>query len=658
MYKLLSYCCLAAILLLSSYCSPKQSEIVVAEFGEHQIKMDEFEKAYVKNVGSLEKAKEDSLADLEKFLDLYVNFKMKLRDAYVRDLHNDSNIITELNNYEKTIGASYLLEKELIGKGVKELYKMRSEELRVSHLLIRTDSLNNEQAEAKAMEIIDRIKNGASFEEEVKIHSQDQFSKDKGGDIYYITAGMIMPSFEEMTYKTKVGEVNPQPLKTRYGYHILKVTDRRKRIPQIRASHILIQKEDAGDSNNTSKGLQFAEEILKRARSGEDFGELAKEYSNDPGSKEKGGDLGFFERRRMVQPFDEAAFNLEVGEISDIVESRFGYHIIKQTERIEYPDFEVEEKNLRRMYEETRRKLEYEELINDYASQLNYKPYQSVVDTLISSIEEGTYDESYWESNLSMKLGKMHLFSIGENKFSVDSLFSFGINSESRSGNVITTNNVKNLIKEFKEQKILEAKAGDLAKVDSNFAQLMSEYKNGILIFRLQEDEVWNKMKMDSTEIHMLYEDTKEKYRYVDRVRYSELYSKEEEGIKELLNQLNNGIDFDSLVIKHNDKASIANLAKDKPIHATFNILSKEAFKLENPGDYSGIIENSGKWSIVRLEEKLPARLKTFDEARAEITSEYQDIESKQLEAEYIAKLKKRYQPKVYHEELKYAYTN
>ena len=146
-----SFCCLATLLFFTSACSPKQSEIIVAEFGDNEISMDEFEKAYVKNVGSLEKAEKDSLAELEKFLDLYVNFRMKLRDAYVRNLLNDPKIMNELDNYEKTIGASYLIEKELFEKGIKKLYDMRGEELRVSHLLIRTDSLSDEKAKAKTM---------------------------------------------------------------------------------------------------------------------------------------------------------------------------------------------------------------------------------------------------------------------------------------------------------------------------------------------------------------------------------------------------------------------------------------------------------------------------------------------------------------------------
>ena len=161
-------------------CSPKQSEIIVAEYGDYEIKMEEFEKAYAKNVGSIEKAKNDSVKNYEKFLDLYVNFKMKLRDAKVRRLHEDQAIINELSEYQKTIGTSYLIEKQLYEKGIEELYNRRSEEVRVSHILIRTDSLSDEEAEQKALDIIARIKNGSSFEEEAAKYSDDQFSKTKG----------------------------------------------------------------------------------------------------------------------------------------------------------------------------------------------------------------------------------------------------------------------------------------------------------------------------------------------------------------------------------------------------------------------------------------------------------------------------------------------
>ena len=637
-------------------CSPKHSEIIVAEYGDSVIKMQEFEKAYTKNVGSVEIAKADSIKNYEKFLDLYVKFKMKLKDARLRRLHKDQAIINELNDYQKTIGASYLIEKQLYEKGIEELYKKRSEEVRVSHILIRTDSLSDAEAEQKALDIIERIKNGSSFEEEAEKYSDDQFSKTKGGDIYYITAGMIMPSFEDAAYETSVGQVNPTPLKTRYGYHIIKVTDRIPRTPKIKASHILVAKQNGENSDSKDK-LKLAEDILTRIKNGEDFGKLAAEYSDDPGSKTKNGDLGYFSRRQMVQPFDLAAFKLKTGEVSDIVETQFGYHIIKVTDRVPYPSLDSERKELRQIYDKTKKQQDYDELILEYANEVNLVMHDEVFKEVASN-PFLTFDKGYWGSEVQENVGNKVLFTIADKQFSTDSLMSFILKDSKNLGQKSSEVKLKEHLTNYKNSMVLEAKASVLVKQDPQFATLMDEYKNGILIFRLQEDEVWNKMKMDSTEIVNLYNNNMDRYVWPNRVQFATLFTTKDTLAQEYLEMLEQGADFDSLVNKYSEKLRAKNPAKDQLIAADTNPLSKAAYNLQNVGDISGLVRDIDGWNIVKLIKKEAARTKTFEEARTEVTSTYQDVESKQLEDSYVNRLKKVYSPELFYEELEHAYKN
>jgi peptidyl-prolyl cis-trans isomerase SurA len=649
------YAIVGFLIILIVSCAPKQSELVVAEYGEYEIKMDEFEKAYAKNVGSYEMARKDSIENFQKFLDLYVNFKMKLRDAHVRGLPNDESIVNELKSYEKTIGASYLLENELFKKGLKILYDKRSEELRVSHLLIRTDTLTDEQANKKALDIIDQINDGSQFEDEVKKHSDDQFSKNKGGDIYYITAGMIMPEFEEMAYGTPVGTVNPTPLKTKYGYHIIKVTERKKRTPKIQASHILIKNESAAGIVDDKSRIKLANDLLDRAKIGEDFGALAATYSDDPGSKQKNGDLGYFGRRQMVQPFDEAAFNLGVGEISDLVETQFGFHIIKVTGKEEYPSFEDEKKNLRDLFEKTRRKSDYDALVEKYGKEVNLIMHDEVLKNVVSNLGDMTLDKDYLNSDLSKNYGSSVIFTIGNDKFTTDSLFTYGLKDSKMLGKPLDAKSLDELNDKFKDDKIIERKAKDLVRNDAKFASLMDEYKNGILIFRLQEDEVWNGMKMDSVKIFELYQDTKESYIWPDRVQFVELFTKSDSLANVYHEMLINGAEFDTLLTKYNEKKGIKT-SNEGLIDASANTFSIAAFELNNEGDYSKVIKTINGWSILKLVNKDPSRIKTFDEARAEVTSAYQDIESAELENSYVSRLNKVYSPTLFYEELENAY--
>jgi len=214
--KLFSLLVVLTLAILLNSCATSKKDIVLAEFDKQKITVEEFEKVYAKNNGGYEAAKKDSLQKKKNFLDLYVNFKMKVYDAKRRELDKLPDVVAEYNDYKQKIGVTYLLEKELIEPNIKELYEKRKEELRVSHIMFRPDTAGFEGAYVKALAVLDSIKRGASFEEMAKVHSQDFYSAPYGGDIFYITAGDIIPSFEQACYELKAGEVYPEPVRTQF----------------------------------------------------------------------------------------------------------------------------------------------------------------------------------------------------------------------------------------------------------------------------------------------------------------------------------------------------------------------------------------------------------------------------------------------------------
>jgi len=656
MFKKLLVTGLFTILLMS--CSPKHSEILVAEYGGKQIKMTEFEKAYAKNIGSVEVAKKDSINKLKDFLDLYTVYRMKLKDAEARGFDKDSAITDELATYRKTIGASYYLENELYEKGMKELYNKRGEEIRVSHLLVRTDTISTEAAEKKCYDILNRIKKGEKFEDLVKQYTADSFSKNKGGDIYYITAGTIIPEFEDAAYATPVGTVNPTPVKTKYGYHIIKVTNRMKRIPQIKAAHILIRTKDNEGKPDTVGKLQLIQEILEKVKSGDNFGELAEKYSEDPTAKKKKGVLGYFARRQMVQPFDEVAFKLKVGEVSDIVETRFGYHIIKLLEQKKYPSYKEEKKAIRELYDRTRKKSDKAKLVKNLSKEKGFIVYDDVVKIVATKDTFNTViSTDYWESDYRKLVKDTNLFEIGNVKYTLDDLIENNLKKDKNIGKKINQKLLLTLINTFKEERLIELKASEVLANNSTFIDLMNEYKNGIYIFKLQEDEVWNKMDLDSTRIRSLYEQTKDNYAFPNKAEFLELFSRKDSLINLYYSQLQSGEDFENLAKKKTERLKFKNKAGNQGlVEVAKSELAKQAFTLNNIGDYSKPFKNSTGWSIVKLVNKVKARTKTFAEARAEVTSKFQDMESARLEKEYKSKLEKTYKPKLFYDELKNAY--
>ncbi len=644
-----------ASLLLSS-CTPKHADIIVAKFDDEQIKMNEFEKMYAKNSGSYEEAKDDSLSQLKNFLDLYVNFKMKLRDAYVRGFDSNQELNQELKDYEKKVGVSYILEKKILEPGLKNLYDKRKYELRVSHLMIRPDSTGDQAAKELALAILDSIRHGANFSDMVKKYSDDSYSKNIGGDIYYVTAGLLPPEFEDAAYATPVGSVYPSVVHTRYGYHLIKVTDRRERIPQIKASHILVNFNGPDGQVDTAYARAKIDTVMQKLKAGADFAELAKEYSDDPGSAKNGGDLGFFGRRMMVKEFDEAAFNLKPGEISDIVKTNFGYHIIKLTDQKPYPSFDEDKEELEKVFKQTRYQTEYDSLIDklkdNYGFHLNEQVLSEVLknaDSLRVGSQIRNYDEL--KNQPLVTYNKVDTIRV---QAAIERM-----NSERQNMNRLIDSEILNsTINKLVGDSLLSLAALDLDKTDPEFASLMDDYRNGIYVFKLQDDEVWSQINADSSKLNDYYEKTKDDYVWPDRINFSEIFSKSDSLIHTYYTELQNGADFDSLAAKYTERNNMKPKAGNYGLVAVdySPLASKTDELLSQPGTYSEPFPFSGGYVIVKLIAKDPSHQKTFEEAKAEVSGAYQEAESKRLEQAYLESLKKRYDPQFYYDTLEEAF--
>ena len=411
----------ALLAFLIASCSPEHSKIVIAEYNDAKISMDEFEKAYSKNVGGLEAAKDDSFENYKNFADLYTNFRMKLDDAKFRVYQNVPALKKELLDYKKKVGASYLLKKYLVEPNIKYCYEKRKVEVRASHIMIRPDSTGEAGARNKAQAILDSIKLGKTFEEMVQKYSQDQYSKPKGGDIFYFTAAQLPFEFEDACYKTETGTVHPQVVQTKFGFHIVKVTDRKPRVPKIKASHILISYMDAAGQVDSVNAKLTVDSVLAELKAGKDFGDVAKRYSDDTGTKDKGGDLGFFERRMMVLEFDEAAFNLEVNQVSKVIKTQFGYHIIKVTDKEAYPTFEADRDNLKNLLKRSRYNELYSGLISDYKKEFNYNLNTNTIQQMIG------YNDSLiigGELKGLSEIGTSTVFSFAKHNETVNDIYS------------------------------------------------------------------------------------------------------------------------------------------------------------------------------------------------------------------------------------------
>ena len=639
----------------------QNSENVVAEFNGHEITLGEFEKAYAKNVGGVELATQDSLQEYIDFLDLYLVYKMKLRDAFVRDYKNDEELTNELNDYKEKVGISYLEEKQIVVPGLKRFYDQRSEEVRVSHIMLKKDAASDAILK-KAEGILDSIKNGASFEEMVLKYSQDNFSKTSDGDIYWFTAGQIVPVFEYAAYETPVGEIYPKIVETKFGYHILKITDREKRRFKLRARHILVnlQATNKGNEGNALPGettLNKATKIREELLNGASFDSLARKYSDDPGSGAKGGDLGFFERRQMVKPFDEAVFKLKIDEISEIVETKFGYHIIQLVEEMEYPAFEKEVETIRESYKKSRYDFDYDRYIETLKEEFQYSLNNDFIDVISAEDEGIKLTPEYIDDQVYISNKDLVVITLNQTPFTLEDLLYYLDTQAKYSQKLLTTPLLKSGVTEYSKKILLSKKASGLEATDQEFKGLMKDYQNGIYIFKLQEDEIWNLVKIDSVKLRENYNKSLKDLVVKGRVNFSEIFSKDEAKINTYHKMLLEGITYDSVAIKYTERNSFKAKAG---LHGWKDFddsdLSKEAYSLNSDRDISKPFAVGNGWAIVRLNNKIAERTKTFEEALPELSSSFQESESKRLEDKYINGLKTFYKPEYNYDELENAY--
>ncbi len=645
--------------LIFSGCSAvNHSDIILSKYDVGKVTMGEFEKKYAESVGDIEKAKKDSIQNYKKFLKLYTDYKLKLRNAKIRGYEDDPSLKKEYNDYFRDIGESYVIESELVKPKLDTLYNRGKYEIRLSHILIRTDKRSDKEAKELAEALIDSLQHGADFAKLAKKYSEHKYTKNDGGDLYYITVNQILPEIEDVMYKTPVGKVYPKPIKTAYGYHIIKVTEKKPRIYKIRASHILVKYIKKDGKIDTAATLAKAEEIYNKLKGGADFALLAKEYSDDKTSAKNGGDLGYFQRRQMVKPFDEAVFKLQPGEISKPVQTRFGFHIIKVAQIVPYPPFDKIKKKLKEKYMKTRYKKDLARFTKQLKDKFNYKLNTKTLSRIVSKAQNVKFVKEAFTTPFYKAYANTVIFTIDDNQATLDTLMRFGINDDDTKGKSVDYARLKQLADKLSDKYALFAEAKKLIKKDSTFAALMDEYKNGLLIFRLQQEDVWDKIKIDTNAVKELYEKNKENCKTDNKVIFDMIYSKNDSLIAYYYKKLKlNELTYDELADSIQSGAlTKLRFQKGSERKISNNEIAQNVWSLEKPGEFTAPLDAGGVWGIARLVKKERQRMKTFKECFPEMVSKYQDMQTKKLTEELNKRLEDIYNVKYYYDELEKAY--
>ncbi len=622
---------LSAISLNAQNGVAKGGEQTLFTVNGKPVSKEEFLYVYKKNNPG--KETDFSRESLREYLDLYINFKLKVTEARAIKIDTTEKVREELQKYgDQLIKSNF--DKEILEPAAQRLYNRLLKEKLVYHVMIKTDGMQDSAAITKLNAARDRVLKGESFSKVAKEVSTDSSNKKDPGLIGWVTANQIPDAdFENMVFNTEKGSISPV-FKTKFGYHFIKVTDERQGIGSITVQHILIKTPKNAKPEEIAKAKLKSDSIYQLLKSGVDFEDLAEQYSDDKSSSANGGRMEPFGTGKMVLPFQEAAYALKnPGDYSEPIQTSFGFHIIRLIERKEIDSYDKMRDDLKGKVE---RSPEYKTLRTDFVNRVKTS-YKFTENTDAKNEVFATLDSSFvknnWSSAKAANLNKT-VFSINELVFTQQDLASFlEMNQRSSRERDIAIKSEK-IYTEILEQTLIEY---DLASRNIDFKRLMQEYRDGIPLFALLEQKVWSMAAKDTVGLEQYYEENKNNYMWNERVDAT-IYTVTNPAIlKDVKKMAKKNKPAKEITEKYNNDTLTV-------VTVTSNLyLPGQNSNVDNLNKKIGIGEDilnaDGSITFVKITKIVAPMPKTLKEARGYVISNYQDY----LEKKWIEELHQKY---------------
>jgi peptidyl-prolyl cis-trans isomerase SurA len=622
-----------------------QQDPILMEIDGKPVTKSEFLQIYLKNNNDPKFDK----ASLDEYMELFKKFKLKVVEAEATGYDTIPKLVKELEGYHKQLALPYLVDSAKNEQLVKEAYEHTMYEVRASHILIRLES-NASPADTliaynRIMGLKKRIDEGSDFADVAKSKggSEDPSVANNAGDLGYFTAFQMVYPFEETAYNTAVGSVS-QPFRTRFGYHILKVTDKRKSRGTIKTAHIMVAAPKSSAEEEIQNAQKKINELYTKLKNGENFENLAKEYSDDPGSSQKGGELPAFgsgTTTRMVPAFEDAAFALKNdGDFSLPIQTDYGFHIIKRIEWKDVKPFSEMKKELQvKVNKDERSKKTQDSYVEKLKQAYNFQDYSAKNAAWFIKNLDSNYYIGKW-STKKLKSDKV-LFELDGKEFGQKMFASY---LENNYRNIRKDRNeevIRLQLKNWEKQAILDYEESKLASKYPEFKALINEYHDGILLYEIMTDKVWNKAIKDTVGLKSYFEQNRSKYMWgnrLDALVYECLNEK-------IANEVYTMIKNDTITSKH----VIDKINKDSELNLrvkTNKFDVEQTAYLKGKEFSSGVnkpYEFNGKYIVIKVNEKLAPKMKELNEAKGAATSDYQNY----LESEWLKELNKKHSIKV-----------
>lgn len=627
------------LLFLISYANFAQtnSKEVLFTINDKPYYTDEFARIYKKN---LDLVKDDTQKDLNQYLELFIGYKLKVNKAYKLGLQNNAQYQNELKSYRTQLAKNYFNDTKITEALIEEGYNRLQKEIRASHILILVDENATAEDTLKAYKKIEDIRKkavaGENFESLAAQFSEDPSAKDNKGDLGYFSAFRMVYPFENAAYNTPKGQIS-KIIRTRFGYHILKINDVRANRGEITVAHIMILNPKPEEADKDAKNI--INDIYKKIQQGEKFEDLAKQFSEDKSSSSKGGVLNRFGSGQLSsEEFENVAFSLKnVGDVSAPFQSQFGWHIIKLIEK--HPI-----KTLDEMKPELETKVGKDDRSKKITASLNEKLRKKYIFkrdnkqyALLSKLITNDFYESKWVQPENVKDYTATLLTINSKKIDGKSFLDF-VDKQQKAG--IKTKPLNKLTDElydkFLDEQLTAYYDENLENDFPEFANVMEEYRDGLLLFDLMEKEIWDRAKNDTLGLKNFYNEHKMEHMWKKRVDVTVASSTKEDMIKKAQAFLKKGMEPQAIKDKLNVNDVVNVMTNSGAFEEGSDALPKT---MKYDVGVSNVFKEGEYYFVTNVEKIIPESVKTLEECKGKVVNDYQQY----LEQRWVDDLKKEF---------------
>ena len=626
---------ISSLLLGTAILAIAKGDPVLMTINGKDIKLSEFEYLYHKN-----NQQQIEKETLEQYVDRFVLYKQKVADAEAAGIDTTSLFIKEFEGYQKDLAAPYITEDTTYGcQFIQEAYDRYKQQIDIDHFMLPVGSAAETMANMNRMDSIRNcVLNGEKWEDLVDKYSSDPSKTRNHGHYGFISSLMFPYDFENVAYGTPVGEVS-KPFATKYGVHMIRVNGKRDR-EDVHAKHILkLFPHGATDEQKAACKAQM-DSIYALLQAGADFEELAKKESQD-GSANRGGDLGWFGRGRMVPPFEKVAFELADGAISEPFATQYGYHIIKKVAHGIQPLSQLRPAIENSFKHDDRDKLIQERRLSDWKAKYNYSVNPEAIDYITNALNAaGKFDSAFVAQTI--KGCKLPLMTYGNNEsLPVMSLLP-QLNNKAVFTNLSAAKDyLMSRIDNMADAALQDYNANELVKSNPEYRNLLNEYRDGMLLFEISNRRVWKAAGKDTAGLEKYFAENRGKYNWDEPHFKGIILSAKNDTILNMVKAdmatMASDTLTDALHEKYGSDIRMERMVVKQGENALADYL---AFHVgEKP-------ERKGYSECMILEGGVISQPQEMSDVRGAVTSDYQDVLEqlwkKELAKKYPAKINKK----------------